>query len=141
MPEPQQRQIRAMSVTYTTAHGITRSLTQLSEARDRTHNLMVASQICFRCATMGTPRIFFFFLGPHLCHMEVPSLGVQLESQLPAYAMATATRDPNRICNLHHSSWQHRILNPLSKARVEPASSWILAGFVSTTPQWELPNI
>ena len=28
MPEPQQRQIQAMSVTYTTAHGNTRSLTQ-----------------------------------------------------------------------------------------------------------------
>ena len=29
---------------------------------------------------------------------------------------ATATRDPSHICNLHHSSWQHQILNPLSKA-------------------------
>ena len=26
---------------------------------------------------------FFFFLGPHPWHMEVPSLGVQLELQLP----------------------------------------------------------
>ena len=25
--------------------------------------------------------------------------------------------DPSRICNLHHRSWQHQILNPLSKAR------------------------
>ena len=47
--------------------------------------------------------------------MEVPRLGVESELQLPAYA--TAMQDPNRICNLHHSSWQHRIFNPLSKAR------------------------
>ena len=28
-----------------------------------------------------------------------------------------STRDPSRVCDLHHSSWQHRILNPVSKAR------------------------
>ena len=37
---------------------------------------------------------------------EVPSLGVQLELQLPAYATATATRNPSRVCDVHHSSWQ-----------------------------------
>ena len=25
--------------------------------------------------------------------------------------------NPSHVCNLHHSSWQHWILNPLSKAR------------------------
>ena len=34
-----------------------------------------------------------------------------------AYARAIATRDPRRICDLHHSSRQCWILNPLSKAR------------------------
>ena len=34
-----------------------------------------------------------------------------------ANATATATWDPSRICNLHHNSQQHQILNPLSKAR------------------------
>ena len=29
----------------------------LSKARDWTHNLIVPSQICFRCATVGTPQI------------------------------------------------------------------------------------
>uniref|UniRef100_A0A8D1LHD7 RING-type E3 ubiquitin transferase n=1 Tax=Sus scrofa TaxID=9823 RepID=A0A8D1LHD7_PIG len=33
------------------------------------------------------------------------------------FMVATATRDPNQVCNLHHSSRQCRILNPLSKAR------------------------
>ena len=49
--------------------------------------------------------------------MEVSRLGVELELQLPATATATATQDPSCTCELHHSSQQHRILNPLSKAR------------------------
>ena len=34
-----------------------------------------------------------------------------------SYTTATATQDPSRICDLHHSSWQHWILNPLNEAR------------------------
>ena len=49
--------------------------------------------------------------------MEVPRLGVELELQLLAYTTATATRDPSLICDLHHSSQQCWILNPLGKAR------------------------
>ena len=58
-----------------------------------------------------------FFSGPHLGHMEVPRLGVQLELQLPAYTTATAMPDPSCVCDLHHSQQQHPILNPLSEAR------------------------
>ena len=46
--------------------------------------------------------------------MEVPGLGVQLELQLPTYT--TAMSDLSHICNLHPSSRQLRILNPLSEA-------------------------
>ena len=49
--------------------------------------------------------------------MEVPKLRAELELQLPAYATATAMPDLSRICDLHHSSWQCRSLNPLSNAR------------------------
>ena len=49
--------------------------------------------------------------------MEVPRLGVESELQLPAYTTATATQDLRRLCDLHHSSWQCWILNPLSEAR------------------------
>ena len=49
--------------------------------------------------------------------MAVPRLGVQLELQLPAHVTATATQNPIHACDLHHRSWQHWILNPLSKAR------------------------
>ena len=61
--------------------------------------------------------LFFCFLGPHLQHMDVSRPGVKSELQLPAYTTAIATPDPSRICNLHHSSWQQRIRNPLSKDR------------------------
>ena len=50
-------------------------------------------------------------------HTEVPRLGIQSELQLPAYARATATRDLSRACDLHYSSWQQQMLNPLSEAR------------------------
>ena len=69
--------------------------------------------------TKGFAFIFlsFVFLGPHQRHMEVPRLGV--ESELPAYttATATATSDLSRVCDLHGSSWQRRVLNPLSEGR------------------------
>ena len=49
--------------------------------------------------------------------MEVPRLGVKSELRLLAYTTATATPDPSHICDLHYSSWQCGILNPLSEAR------------------------
>ena len=58
---------------------------------------------------------FFCFLGLHLQHMEVPWLGV--ESGLKVLVFATATQDLSRVFDLHQSSRQHQILNPLSSAR------------------------
>ena len=73
--------------------------------------------------------------------MKVPRLGVELELQLLAYATATAMRDPSRICDLHHSSPQRGIPDPLSEARDRSRTLMMLVGFVSTAPQWELPTI
>ena len=58
-----------------------------------------------------------FFSGPHPQPVDVPRLGVELELQLLAYTTATGTQDPSHIFDLHHSSWQHRILNPLRDTR------------------------
>ena len=57
------------------------------------------------------------FLGLHPWLMEVPRLRVKVELQLLAYTTAIAMWDPSHICNLHHSSWQCQILNPLKGAR------------------------
>ena len=59
----------------------------------------------------------FAFLGLHPWHVGVPRLGVRSELQLPAYTTATTTRDLSCIWDLHHSSWQRLILNPLIEAR------------------------
>ena len=61
--------------------------------------------------------VFGSLLRPYPQHMEVPRLGVDLKLQLPAYATATAPRDPNLVCDLHHSSWQRWIPDPPSEAR------------------------
>ena len=66
--------------------------------------------------------------------MEVPKLGVISELYLPT----TATQDLSCICDLHYSSWQCWILNPLSKARDQTTFSWMLVRFTTTEPHWEL---
>ena len=64
-----------------------------------------------------TKQVFLPFLGLLPQHMEIPRLGVESEMQLPPYTTATATQDPNHICDLPCSLWPCRILNPLSEAR------------------------
>ena len=58
--------------------------------------------------------------------MEIPRLGVKSELQLPAYAPATP--DLSYICDIHHSSHQRQILNPLSEAKDQ---THILTGTMS----------
>ena len=69
--------------------------------------------------------------------MEV--LRLEAESELQSLAYATATADLSLVYNLHHSSRQRQILNLLCEAK-GLASSWVLAGFVTTEPQEELLN-
>ena len=59
----------------------------------------------------------YCFLGLNPQHMDVPRLRAETELQLQAYTTATATPDPSCVCNLHHSSRQHRKLNALIEAR------------------------
>ena len=59
---------------------------------------------------------FLFFFYGHTCGIwKVPRLGVKSEVHLPATAIAML--DPSRICNLHCSAWQYRVLNPLNETR------------------------
>ena len=79
-------------------------------------------------------RFFCFFL---FRAYEVPRLGVELELQLPAYI--TESPDPSCVCNLHHSSWQCWILNPLSEARNRTCILMDTIGSYPAEPQRELP--
>ena len=78
-------------------------------------------------------QIGFF---PYVQQMDIPRLGVESELQLPGTATATATWDPSHICNLYHSSWQHWILNQLSRARVQTrifmGTSWVCYHWATT---------
>ena len=71
--------------------------------------------------------------------MEVSRLGVKWELQLLVYTIATGTRDLSHICDLHHSSQQGQIPDPLPG--IEPTSSRMLVVFISAELQWELPLV
>ena len=73
---------------------------------------------------------FFVFLGLYPWQqMEVPRLGVKSQRQPLATATATAMWHLSRICDLHHSSRQGGILNPLREAKdrthVLMGASWV----------------
>ena len=65
--------------------------------------------------------------------MDIPRLRVKSELQLLAYV--TATQHPSHVFDLHHSSQQHRMLNPLSGARdrthILMDTSWVHYGWAT----------
>ena len=79
------------------------------------------------------------FLGCIPLHMEAPRLGVESELQLLAYIAATTMQDPSCLWDLHHSSWQCQILNPLSKARDRTRNLMALSWIRFWCLQQELP--
>ena len=76
-------------------------------------------------------HFLFCFIGPHPWHVKIPTGGVGLEPQLQAYNTATAMWDLSCICDLHNSSWQCQIFNPLGEAKARDqtrtvmVTSWI----------------
>ena len=66
---------------------------------------------------MMLSAFLFAFYGHTRGIWKFPGVGVKSELWLKAYTPATATPDLSRICDLHHSSRQHWILNPLSEAK------------------------
>ena len=87
-------QARGSNLAYTTAtampkpslncnlhhsSGQRRVLNPLSEARDRTHNLMVPSRIHFCCATMGASQVRYF----------------KMETQIRSSRHGSVVSDPN----------------------------------------------
>ena len=82
--------------------------------------------ICFgRKGSRGFVLLWWGGGGAVLQLMEVPYPGVEWELQLLAYTTA-------------HSN--ARSLNRWVRPGIKPTSSWILAGLITTEPQWELPD-
>ena len=69
--------------------------------------------------------LFFFSLGPHPVHMDVPRLGVKSKLQLTPYTTATAAPDPQ-------PTEQGQELNP------RPHGHQTLVRLVPAEPQREL---
>ena len=91
------------------------------------------------------PLIYLFvfsshhFLGLHLWHMEVPrGRGWISGLQLLTYATVTATPDPTASVTYTIAHGNLRYLPCWARPRIEPTSSCILVGFVTTEPQREL---
>ena len=89
----------------------------MTKRQDDSKATEVRGQLTRDGAVLESSLSCFFFKGLPLWHMEIPRLGVNLELQRPAYTTATATRDPSRVCNLHYSSWQRRIVNPTEQGQ------------------------
>ena len=85
-----------LSLSEFILHGGIKNL-NLSKPR---HQVSESNLFCFVLFCLS-----FCLLGPHLRHMEVPRLGIESELQPLAYTTATATPDPSRVWDLHHSSW------------------------------------
>ena len=91
---------------------------------------------------------FFFFLlfrgAPEACQgSQVPRLGVESELQLQAYATTTQCGiQAAQATSVSYTIAHGKARSPTHQARpgTEPASSWILAGFVSAAPRQELPS-
>ena len=72
--------------------------------------LAIRSLLCFFLFS------FFKIRAPPFAYASSQARG-QIRAAALAYATATAILDLNHICDLHCSSQQHQILNPLSGAK------------------------
>ena len=69
------------------------------------------------CLTFYKTSILFCFLLFRVAPTAYGSFQTRGQMQLPAYATAAVKPYPSCICNLHHSSQQCQIPEPLSEAR------------------------
>ena len=90
--------------------------------------------------------LFFFFFFLFLLRATLVAYGsskarVWIRAMAPAYATETTTTDPSCVYDVHHSLWQHQILNPLSEARDKTRnlmdSCWVCFHWATMgTPLW-----
>ena len=64
--------------------------------------------------------------------------GGRIELQLPAYTTATAMQDMSTSATYTTAHSNTGSLTPQARPGLEPTTSWILVGFFTAEPQWEL---
>ena len=77
----------------------------------------ISSGCCFQFFYVYSQKWNSFFWGGHTHANGSSQAREQLGAAAEGYSTATAMPDPSHTCDLYHRSWQHQIINPLSKAR------------------------
>ena len=97
--------------------------------------LMPSVEFCFGFFLF----VCFCFLGPYPQHMEVPRLGSNWSYS--CWPRPQPQQHSIRAISATYATAHSNARSPTHWMRpgMEPASSWILVGFVSVAPQWELP--
>ena len=101
-------------------------------------------KIKLRKRQINKKKTFFFFsclfLGSHMWHMEVPRRGVEMElsRQSTPQVQQHQSQASAATCTIAHGNT--RSLTHWAKPGIEPASSWILVGFITAEPWWKLPE-
>ena len=90
-------------------------IVKMIEALTSIVNLIVLTQIKY-CVFIYLIFIFCLFCPFRAAPVAYEGSQAGVASELLLLAYATATRDPSCSFDLHHSSQQCRILNPLSEA-------------------------
>ena len=85
--------------------------------------------------------VLLCFLELHPQPMEVPRLGVKSELQLLDSPQPQKHRIPSASVTYTTAHSSAQFLIHWARPRIKPASSWILVGFVSFEPWWELHEI
>ena len=108
-------QIQATDATYATAVAMPDNLTHCTMQVVESIQPQMSLRFVNHCATVGTLEYGFFFF---LCLFRAaPEAYGGSQARGLIGVTATATWDPSLVCELHHNSGQHQILNPLSKAK------------------------
>ena len=63
------------------------------------------------------PFFFLLFRAAPAAYGDSQVRGPNRATAAGPHTTAIAMQDPSHICDLHHSTWQRRVLNPLSEAR------------------------
>ena len=101
-PQPQQRGIPSCIFDRHHSSWQHQMPSPLSEARDRTRNLMVPSRICFHCAMMGTPRVSFEKVITWVVPHDPTARGLSPSSRLGLGAQSLLS--PERLLSISPAS-------------------------------------